>query len=243
MNIIKVENAGWDTQFEERSEELVQSFKEYILAFNQRLVRFVIRTWQYLRSKNTMYWLSKPADGYLVIATSKPIIFTLGFIKPMVFCSEGLLKQVSNDELQVLLAHEKSHINHKDSLSKWLVKTLSSCCFNQDIISRDLLLRMEQRADQAAILAGATKEELMSLILRFKKWETTNPDNQYYCAFTHELPEERIRMLKTSEVDFGMQYKAKLLGVAALFLCSSLLDYNSAQMHHLLESFWSFLIS
>ncbi len=55
---------------------------------------------------------------FFVFKSSIPKAFTLGFLKPKIYISSSLLKQVSSEELELILLHEKQHCNSYDPLRK-----------------------------------------------------------------------------------------------------------------------------
>lgn len=215
----------------------------FLLVFNQKLLAFLYRTWKYLRSRSAILWLSQREDRFQLLKTSKPMIFTMGFLNPRVFCSEGLIENVSDIELNILLTHESCHVKHKDSLVKWLVKTLSACFYNQRLLNEDLNLRMEQRADQSACKDEESSEVLASLFTRFENWGSLPCDHDYYCAFDENQSRKRNKLMRLFTK--GSINTNTLVSIGSLLSVGviTLQFHTSSQMHHLLESFWSFLIS
>lgn len=55
-------------------------------------------------------------DEYQIIETPNPMVFTIGWFKPTICISRGLLDQASERDIQVVLLHEKMHQTRKDNL-------------------------------------------------------------------------------------------------------------------------------
>ena len=57
---------------------------------------------------------------------TKPLIFTIGVLKPAIFISPRLLSNLSYEELKAVLTHELYHIKRRDALSFWLYKLITA---------------------------------------------------------------------------------------------------------------------
>lgn len=55
-------------------------------------------------------------DGYSCLPSDAPLVFTLGWWRPEVFVSKGLLSACSAKQLAVILDHESAHESRKDNL-------------------------------------------------------------------------------------------------------------------------------
>ncbi|MDA0179828.1 M56 family metallopeptidase [Solirubrobacter phytolaccae] len=60
-----------------------------------------------------------------VIASRRAHAFTLGFLRPRIFVSEGLLELLSEPELECVLAHERHHARRRDPLRRALVQAIA----------------------------------------------------------------------------------------------------------------------
>jgi len=63
-----------------------------------------------------LHTLSIGRDGYRYLPADAPLVFTLGWWRPEVFISKGLLAGCNQKQLAVILDHEKAHENRKDNL-------------------------------------------------------------------------------------------------------------------------------
>ena len=53
----------------------------------------------------------------------KPLVFTIGTIRPAVFLAPRLLDKLDNSELRAVLLHELTHVKRRDSLLVWLLES------------------------------------------------------------------------------------------------------------------------
>lgn len=213
------------------------------LIFNKGLLLFFLRTWRYVLHQRAIFWLSKRTNAYHRIDTARPMIFSMGFFRPAIFLSDGMRELLCDGDLKVLLDHEQSHVINRDSLTKWLVRTLSSCFYNQSILNRDLQLRIEQRADQHALNKGADFSDLKALIQRFSNLEYRTTELSYDCGFHQIHSRERVRLLEDRADEKKNLRLLYALSLAAMSTVIFVQYKYSAALHHFLESSWSFLIS
>jgi len=60
----------------------------------------------------------------LLIATRRPQAFTVGFLRPRIVISDGLIDRLDDDELRCVLAHERHHARRRDPLRRALVQAV-----------------------------------------------------------------------------------------------------------------------
>ena len=217
-----------------------------ILILNKQLLSFIYRTWKYFVNRTTVVRLSQKKDNYYLLNTTNPMIFTMGFLRPKVFCSEGLINQVSQDEFESLMAHENCHVMYKDSMVKWLVRSLTTWYFNQGNLNNDLNLRMEQRADQCSLKHSEGSANLKALLERFENWGSMNYDENYYCAFSRSQTSLRLNLMSQTNQDPVVSKSIDQLihfGLFSALILIFIQSQSTEQLHHFIESFWSFLIS
>lgn len=219
-------------------------FVIFIVAlWNKQFLEFLYRSWKYFINSNAVVWLSQKHDDFFLLNTSRPMIFTMGFFNPKIFCSEGLLKQVSEQELKALITHEQCHVKYKDSLIKWLVRSFGTCFFNQNRMSEDLNLRMEQRADLHALKGLKNHHQLRNLFERFTSWASLNRNQDYYCAFSESQTKQRLDLIHQAP-EYTKSKKILIWsGLFSTLVLPILQSPSAEQLHHFTERFWSFLIS
>lgn len=98
---------------------------------------------------------SRPSDlgeNVRLLDQSESLALTVGWRSPNVLLSTGLIQDVSDTTLDVILAHEASHVRRRDTLSALfdnLVATLIPTDVAQALLE-DIALAREQVCDEAA---------------------------------------------------------------------------------------------
>jgi Zn-dependent protease with chaperone function len=135
------------------------------------------------------YPTSSLMDSQIVVRTlplDLPFIAQIGFWNPEIILSQGILEQLTPEQLQAVLAHEKAHATYHDTfwffsfgwlrrLTFWLPKT--------DCLWQELLLLRELRADRVAaqttdplVLAEALVTLVRSPMVQSDWSATLNPN-------------------------------------------------------------------
>jgi len=92
-----------------------------------------------------------------------------GLIRSEVLLPEGLSVQLSDAELQTILAHELAHIRRKDNLSGALTRVLGSIFWFHPLLwwmERRLLTERELACDELVLANGALREDYLAGILK-----------------------------------------------------------------------------
>ncbi|MBC54658.1 MAG: hypothetical protein CMQ34_12575 [Gammaproteobacteria bacterium] len=79
-------------------------------------VHFANGLWRGVRMRRQFDALSSRRSGYRLLNASEPVVFTLGWWRPRVYVSQGLLADCSKSELAVILTHEQAHRQRRDNL-------------------------------------------------------------------------------------------------------------------------------
>lgn len=89
---------------------------------------------------------------HTLIHWRKPAAITIGFWRPKIFLSRSLAQALSPGQLQVILAHEQSHVRHRDPLRQYLGRALSLLYLarTRQRILEDWALATEQACDEEA---------------------------------------------------------------------------------------------
>lgn len=123
-----------------------------VLATLSLTAHFAIGLWRGVRMGRQFAALSSRQPGYRLLDAIEPAVFTLGWWRPRVYVSRGLLANCSNEELAVILAHEQAHRRRRDNLRLLLgrVCTLVLPSVWRRPVVHDLHLLCEQSCDFAA---------------------------------------------------------------------------------------------
>ena len=133
-------------------------------------------------------------------AEDEPYAFSLGFLRPVIVVSSGLVRTLTTVELEAVLLHEAAHAANRDPLKIFLARTLAKAFFYIPIVKgiRDrYLLRLEISADRLAVnvlkvqpLASALAKLLQAPTEKNAAWVTASMVN---------ATQERIRYLMDPE--------------------------------------------
>jgi len=173
-------------------------------------------------------------EGDLILACS------MGMLRSEIFISRKLQKHLSQDELNVILAHEKAHARRKDFLLLFFSK-LFSVFFIPGLSKRvmsDIDLACEQACDEFA------KQQAGSSLLVAKtitKVQRLMPDNNRFemaaMNFSRAHIAQRVLLLlkqtQRSKLHNGIFPRYVLMGSAFTLL---LLNYKT--FHHYIESLY-----
>jgi len=109
--------------------------------------------WRSLRQIQSFPLCDRPhIQGYLL---QTPALFAgqIGFWNPCLVLSEGLLSDLSPEQLDAVLTHEQAHLHYRDTFwFFWLgwVRDLTAWLPNTQTLWQELLLLREMRADRYA---------------------------------------------------------------------------------------------
>lgn len=95
---------------------------------------------------------STPAGRYSSLAVKTPAAFTIGWLKPRIYLTEGLLAQCDKDDVECILSHEEAHRRRRDGLHQLLIRMFTSVLPSRLVRRQldDYTLLCEQACDQEA---------------------------------------------------------------------------------------------
>jgi len=136
-----------------------------VAAIGQRTLR---------RARRKLGMLRRLADSragvpYQVVDDPRPLAWCIGLLQPRVFLSRGLEAQLTDSELQLVLAHEFAHARRRDNLRQLLLRWASLAWQQQprQRLLADFAGSTEQACDAAAAATAAGgREALMGLLQR-----------------------------------------------------------------------------
>lgn len=105
----------------------------------------------------------------VILDQSKPRAFCFGFKNPKIYISTGLISLMSDNELEVILRHEKSHLEHNDSLAFFLASIVESLFPFFPIISDFIRVYRTEREVSADFAAVQDMKENSSITGALKK--------------------------------------------------------------------------
>lgn len=108
----------------------------------------------------------------IVISHCAPIAVTMGFFKPRIIISTGLIDLLKPNELHAVIHHESYHQKHLDPLKTYLLSLFSSVLWYMPILKwlqKEYKITRELLADDYAISRLGTPVELGSALLKLVK--------------------------------------------------------------------------
>jgi Zn-dependent protease with chaperone function len=154
--------------------------------------------------------------GCLVLPVEEPHAYVLGILKPQVYISQGLLEQTNEDDLALVLAHERAHVARRDPLrrliaSAGLVLHLPGIAH---LLERLLTRTQEMAADADAARTVGDRVRVAEALVRFARLQ--GPVRAAAVEFGSGDLEARVRELLDPHQRRG-------LSAVGLFGCSAVL--------------------
>ncbi|MGK2231123.1 MAG: Zn-dependent protease with chaperone function [Colwellia sp.] len=180
-------------------------------------------------------------NGVYEIELPEGSAFTTGFFNKKCFVTSGLISETTEEELAVVIAHEKAHAANNDPFKKWMFSLFSSF-FIASVAARlnlHLTLAMEQDADNAVIDANKTSTFIAGTLVKIARLNASGlpvSDNELVVNFGADVLEQRVYFL------LGHLKLKPLNKVAAMFSVSLILlaCFSSIDgIHHLIEKIFS----
>jgi Zn-dependent protease with chaperone function len=209
------------------------------LAFNIRVLGCKLIQLKHHRKDLTyLASLSKPLnDGVFEVESAEPSAFTAGFISKKCFITSGMLKEMTKEEVAVILGHEKAHAKINDPLKKWLF-SIFTAYFISSLAARlklHMTLAMEQAADNAVVNGDITSTFVASTLVKVARLNVLySPvkDNDLVANFGADVLDQRIYFL-LGQLNLKPVNKTItiVLSISILVLCLSSID----GLHHLIE--------
>lgn len=182
----------------------------------------------------------KVGRDIIVLESRTPVAFAAGLLNPRCYVTTGLIGQVTEAELDIILAHERAHIKHKDTRKKLLFALLASL-YPKPItqgLNRLFSLATEQLADAhvsqsysvfdiAQTLVNATK------IQRFSGANVRAASINYFIADDVDV---RVRALVVPQKFRSFPSAYCLL---IMMLTTTLSFAGVDTLHHLIEAIFS----
>ncbi len=129
----------------------------------------------------------------------RPELFSgqIGFWRPELVITQGLLDCLTPDQLQAVLAHEQAHYNYRDTFwFFWLgwLRSLTSWLPQTEFLWQELLLLREIRADAYAgkVVEPLLLAESLLLVVSHPLTQTPEYDPNICTAFSLPLPQPRL---------------------------------------------------
>lgn len=120
-------------------------------------VHFSLSLSRGIKMRRQLKLLTTPDQGFQRVNSPVAAVFTLGWWQPEVYVSSALLSHCQQQDLSVILAHEKAHLTRRDNLALLLVKVFT--CMLPRRLQQDVLADMHLLCEQACDFASAKRHK------------------------------------------------------------------------------------
>lgn len=135
-----------------------------------------------------------------IISDKKSLAFCLGFFRPKIYLSSGLIELMNGAELEAIILHEKYHLLKRDNISLVAVNVVKQLFLPFPVIADlldGLIKTREVKADRYGVILMGKKQPIAAA---FKKLLRFNVNNSYLSSYTsaftnHQHFEARIHAL------------------------------------------------
>lgn len=220
----------------------------FMLAIAYILTRKLIVVVRHLNAVQWLTRLSQVQDAPLgfgedivVVKSRFPSAFTAGMIKPKCYLTTSLVEQVSESELNMIIAHERAHIRHKDNWKKMLFALLASL-FPRSVsgqLNRMFTLVIEKIADAAVGSAYSRLDIAQTLVktARLQRAFLNHPKKAGLVSyFVADDLDTRVRFLVDPPVTLPFPWIRYLIVMASISLFSAI---GADVLHHLFDVIFS----
>jgi Zn-dependent protease with chaperone function len=195
-----------------------------------------LRTAARLSSRLCAHAALVPSMNARVLRSMQPLCLLVGVVRPTVVISEGLLRNLTAEQLHAVLLHERAHATRRDTLLRLIAR--ATTLFMWPSARRCLLLALdlaaEQSCDEAAARAMGDRLAMADVLLKVERLLQGTPPGLGALAVSFggaTVPERVTSLLAPRRAD---SRPVPLLGV--LFGALALLFTASAPIHHATET-------
>jgi Zn-dependent protease with chaperone function len=113
-------------------------------------------------------------EKVLIFTQDKPQAFCFGIRNPKIYISTGLIQMMDQKELEVILRHEKYHLEHRDTLTLLLATIVESLFPFFPVVSDFIRVYRTDRevaADKAAMQSLIDKQSLRNVLRKLIQYE------------------------------------------------------------------------
>ncbi len=139
-----------------------------------------------------------PRGRLIIIEQENAVALTMGFIRPVIVLSTGLIRMLEEQELEAVIRHEEYHMRHHDALRAMPAYLLSKMMWYLPILRwcyHVLKISAEVQADQYAVSRTGTPVGLGSALLKLARHKPVVQMNFAQASFADTPINIRIRQL------------------------------------------------
>jgi beta-lactamase regulating signal transducer with metallopeptidase domain len=139
-----------------------------------------------------------PRRRLVIIEQEQAVALTMGFIRPVIVLSTGLINMLEEQELEAVIRHEEYHMQHHDALRAMPAYLLSKMMWYLPILRwchHVLKISAEVEADRYAVARTGSAVGLGSALLKLARHKPPVPMNLSHVSFADTPINIRIRQL------------------------------------------------
>lgn len=170
---------------------------------------------------------------FIIISNPVPMAITMGFMKPKIIISTGLINLLTDDELKAVVAHEIYHKDNRDPLKIFLLSLCASTIGYIPILkwfSHQYRIIQEVLADEFAIRKQETSMNLGSALLKMLKVGKQEKMPFAYASFADTSVNYRIEYMLNplKDVQWRIPLKKAFLSLVVFILLCAFFIYALA---------------
>lgn len=151
-----------------------------------------------LLTNNMNQMHSSGENDFIIISNPAPIAITMGFFRPKIVISTGLISLLTDDELKAVVSHEIYHRDNRDPLKIFVLTLFASTIWYIPILkwfNQQFRIIQEVLADEYAIKKQQTSMHLGSALLKMLKVGKQEKMPFAYASFADTSVNYRIEYL------------------------------------------------
>ncbi|MBA2941714.1 M56 family metallopeptidase [Paenibacillus sp. CGMCC 1.16610] len=157
-----------------------------------------------------------------IISSKAPTAMTIGFRKPQIILSTGLLDMLDPTELHAVIDHEKCHMKHRDPLAIFLLSIMSKALWYIPIfawLAKKYPIMIELRADKYAIGQMNQPADLGSALLKLLKLQSPAPNlSLSHASFAETSMNVRIKHILDPQMTLLLPWPRLRIAVSLLIV-------------------------
>ena len=176
---------------------------------------------------------SSGKDDFIIVSNPAPIAITMGFLKPKIVISTGLINLLTDDELKAVISHEIYHKDNRDPLKIFLLSLCASTIGYIPILkwfNHQYRIIQEVLADEFAIRKQETPVNLGSALLKMLKIGKQEKMPFAYASFADTSVNYRIEYILNplENIQWRVPLKKAFLSFAIFILICAIFIYALA---------------
>ena len=212
------------------------SIMTLVIIFNvYKVINLLIKHWRFQTTLRAISEQESQLDVFR-IASEHFFVFSSGLFAPQSFISSQLLEQLSAQQLDVVLAHEKAHCQRRDVLRRLLLSLAGLFHFpgiRQQLLS-DLELAHEQICDAAAVQKVGDRFLVAETIIKIARQLKLTPPEQEIGVISFNGSHIDIRIQQLLEQPKPVSRNALFFSALLFSLILSGILSLTMPLHHLL---------